>query len=68
MVDFGKSVDSKTHSIVIRNVLSQKVFETKTSHQKIEIKLKGQTKKGIYFVEIKNEAQEIVGFQKVFIQ
>ena len=68
MVDFGKSVDSKTHSIVIRNVLSQKVFETKTSQQKIEIKLKGQTKKGIYFVEIKNEAQEIVGFQKVFIQ
>ena len=68
MVDFGKSVDSKTYSIVIRNVLSQKVFETKTSQQKIEIKLKGQTKKGIYFVEIKNEAQEIVGFQKVFIQ
>ncbi|CAN5697504.1 hypothetical protein BH11BAC1_BH11BAC1_04290 [soil metagenome] len=67
-INFDNSPESKTHSIIIRNVLLQTILETKTNQQKLEINLNEVANKGVYFLEFKNEKQEIVGLRKIIIE
>ncbi|CAN5664566.1 hypothetical protein BH11BAC1_BH11BAC1_00090 [soil metagenome] len=54
---FDNSLESKAHSIIIRNILSQIIFETETREIKIEINLNGIALKGISILEIRNNKQ-----------
>lgn len=67
-IDLGNSFDAKEHSIIIRNILSQIVFETKTQQQKVEVRLKDVAESGIYFLEIRDEQNRIVNCRKIIVE
>jgi len=66
-IDFGKSIESKTHSLIVRNILSQKVFEANNKQQKTEINLNRISTPGIYFLEVRNDERVIVDCKKIIV-
>jgi hypothetical protein len=65
-IDFGNLFNSKSRTIIIRNVLSQIIFETKTNQQKVEVNLAGIVP-GIYFIETSDEQSKMIQYKKVVI-
>lgn len=66
-IDLRNSIIAKEHSLFIRNILTQIIFKTKTNQEKVEINLNELPGKGIYFLEIRDEKNELIDCKKLII-